>query len=172
MVRPGRPEPILERRYERLVFAEMASFGPLRPGRTPVAAAFASAIAAAAVATAAPACGGSATVPIRGEVFKTVGRPCALLSAAFPGVGHRIVTFLDPVGGELGRTATGAGRERPIGSTGCRLSAAYAIDLPIRHSYAADVSSQITDLPASPPIDYDALAGKDWRFDIRIPPTG
>lgn len=118
------------------------------------------------------ACSGRSLVPVHGEVYKTVGRPCALLSAAFPGVGHRIVTFLDPVGAELGRAVTGEGRERSIGSTGCRLSAVYAIGLPVRHSYSADVSSQVTDLPASPPIDYDGLAARDWRFDVKIPPTG
>jgi len=150
----------------------MARFGPARARRGRSAPAPAAAIAAVVVAATVSACGGHTSVPVHGEVFKTVGRPCALLSAAFPGVGHRIVTFLDPVGSELGRAVTGGGSERSIGSTGCRLSAAYAIDLPIRQSYAADVFSQVSDLPTSPAIDYDALAARNWRFDIRIPPTG
>jgi hypothetical protein len=135
----------------------MARFGSVRPRLRlrPVAAVLAIGVAVAVVASSTSSCSGNSSVPVHGEVFKTVGRPCALLSQAFPGVGRRIVTFLDPVG-----------------STGCRLSAAYAVDLPIRQSYAANVSSQVTDLPTSPPIDYDALAAHDWRFDIRIPPTG
>jgi hypothetical protein len=151
----------------------MARFGFVRGRRTPRARGPAAAFAVIIVLVAdAAGCSGNATVPVHGEVFKTVGRPCELLSAAFPGVGHRIVTFLDPVGSELGRAMTGAGHEQSIGSTGCRLFAAYAIDLPVRQSYAADVFSQITDLPTSPAIDYDTLAGRNWRFDIRIPPTG
>ncbi len=155
---------------DRLVSAEMAGFGSVRSQPTPTVVALAVAIPVVAAATLA--CSGNTTVRVHGEVFKTVGRPCGLLSAAFPGVEQRIVTFLDPVGGELRRTVTGAGRERSIGSTGCRLSAAYAIALPVRPSYAADVSSQVADLPTSPQIDYDTLAGLNWRFDIRIPPTG
>jgi hypothetical protein len=152
----------------------MARFGSVRPRLRlrPVAAVLAIGVAVAVVASSTSSCSGNSSVPVHGEVFKTVGRPCALLSQAFPGVGRRIVTFLDPVGSEVGRAMTGTGRDQPVGSTGCRLSAAYAVDLPIRQSYAANVSSQVTDLPTSPPIDYDALAAHDWRFDIRIPPTG
>src|SRR5436190_439167 len=92
-------------------------------------------------------CGGSGSVPVHGRVFKTVGRPCALLSAAFPGVAHRIVTFVDEVGTQIGRAVSGADRQEPIGSTGCRISAPFAVDLPARHAYAADVSSTVTALP-------------------------
>ena len=173
MLRPAGPKPIRGASAERLVSAEMARSGSVRRPRTPNAAALTVAVAAvAALSAGATACSGDSTVPVHGEVFKTVGRPCALLSAAFPDVGHRIVTFLDPVGAELGRAVTGEGREQSVGSRGCRLSAAYAIDLPVRHSYGADVSSQVTNLPSSPPVDYDALAAHDWRFDIRISPTG
>jgi hypothetical protein len=129
-------------------------------------------LAALLVCAGAPGCSGGGSVPVHGQVFKTVGRPCALLSAAFPGVEHRIVTFVDEVGTEIGRAVTGSDREESVGSTGCRLSAAFAVDLPVRPSYAADVSSPVTDLPRSPSIDYDALAGHDWRFDVRIPATG
>src|SRR5689334_3831606 len=116
MLRPGFGKPAPVGSAERLVSAEMARFGSDRPARPRAAAAPAFAITVAAVAWAASACSGNSSVPVHGEVFKTVGRPCALLSAAFPAVGHRIVTFLDPVGSELGRTVTGAARERPIGS--------------------------------------------------------
>ncbi len=111
-------------------------------------------------------------MPMHGTVTKTVGRACALLSAAIPGVDHRVVSFTDEVGSVIGRAVTGRQRVQGIGSTGCRMSASFAVDLPVRHSYAANVSSQVTTLPPSPSIDFDTLAARGWRFDVAIPATG
>jgi hypothetical protein len=130
------------------------------------------AVAVLAVSIVVAACTGNASVPVHGVVTKTVGRPCELLSAAFPGVGRRVVTFSDDVGLEVARAVTGDERQESLGSTGCRLSAPFVVDLPIRHAYVADVSSAITDLPPSAALDYDTLALRGWRFDVRIPATG
>ncbi len=117
------------------------------------------------------ACGGSTLVPMHGRVIKVVGRPCTLLSAAFPSVDGRTVSFVDETGTVIGRTVTGEQRTRSIGSRGCELSSAFEVALPVRHAYAADVSSEVADIATTPVIDYDTLAGRDWRFDVRIPAT-
>jgi hypothetical protein len=117
------------------------------------------------------ACQGRATVPVHGRVLKVVGRPCDLLSAAFPSVEHRTVSFVDETGTLIGRTVSGAQRIRPIGSGGCELSSSFEVALPLRNTYAADVSSDTAAVPTSTAMDYDTLAGRGWRFDVRIPAT-
>jgi hypothetical protein len=116
-------------------------------------------------------CSGGGTVPVHGIVIKTVGRDCRLLSAAFPGVDHRVVSFVDEVGSVIGRGVTRAQRAIGAGEGRCRLEALYAVDLPVRHSYAAKVSSTVADIAVTPSVDYDSLAARGWRFDIRIPAT-
>jgi hypothetical protein len=116
-------------------------------------------------------CSDGGTVPVHGIVIKTVGRDCRLLSAAFPSVDHRVVSFLDEVGSVIGRGATHPQRTISAGEGRCRLEASYAVDLPVRHSYAAKVSSAVADVAVTPSVDYDSLAARGWRFDIRIPAT-
>jgi len=117
------------------------------------------------------ACDSHATVPVQGVVVKTVGRPCDLLSAAFPGVAHRVVTFTDEAGAVIGRVVTGAQRARGNRHGGCDLTSGYRIALPLRHSYAAQVSSTVEVVAPTPSVDYDTLAERNWRFDVRIPPA-
>jgi hypothetical protein len=116
-------------------------------------------------------CSGGGSVPVHGIVIKTVGRDCSLLSAAFPGVDHRVVSFVDEVGSVIGRGVTRTERAVGAGEGRCRLEAAYTVDLPVRHAYAAKVSSAVADIAVTPSVDYDSLAARGWRFDIRIPAT-
>jgi hypothetical protein len=116
-------------------------------------------------------CSGGGTVPVHGTVIKTVGRDCRLLSAAFPGVDHRVVSFVDEVGSVMGRAVTGPERTIAAGEGRCRLEASYAIALPVGHAYAAKVSSAVADIAVTPSVDYDSLAARGWRFDIRVPAT-
>jgi hypothetical protein len=116
-------------------------------------------------------CTGGGTVPVHGIVVKTVGRDCRLLSAAFPGLGDRAVSFVDEFGSVIGRGVTRGQRTIAAGEGRCRLEAPYAVELPVRHSYAAKVSSAIADVAVTPAVDYDTLAARGWRFDIRIPAT-
>ena len=108
---------------------------------------------------------------IHGSVLKTVGRPCDLLSAAFPGVAHRTVSFVDQTGEEIGRVVTGSQRTQDNDRGGCELSSSFRLSLPVRGAYAANVSSPVALIPTSSQIGVDALAAKGWRLDVRIPAT-
>jgi hypothetical protein len=116
-------------------------------------------------------CGGNGTVTIHGRVLKTVGRACSLLSAAFPDVAHRTVSFIDQTGEQIGHVATGSQRTVDDDHGGCEMSSSYRLTLPVRGSYAANVSSRVEEIPTSPMTGVDTLAAQDWRLDLRIPAT-
>jgi hypothetical protein len=114
---------------------------------------------------------GHGSVTIHGTVSKRVGRSCDLLSAAFPSVAGRQVSFVDQTGATIGRTVSGAEHLRDAAGGACVMSSAFRLTLPSRASYSATVSSQVTEIASAPPIDYDRLAANGWRFDITIPET-
>jgi hypothetical protein len=117
------------------------------------------------------ACATGGNVAIHGRVLKSVGRPCNLLSAAFPDVAHRTISFVDQTDAEIGRAVTGSQHVQDDDRGGCLLSSTYRVTLPLRASYGANVSSLVAQIPTSPAIGVDALAAKRWRFDVRIPAT-
>jgi len=114
---------------------------------------------------------GHGSLTIHGTVSKRVGRSCDLLSAAFPSVAGRQVSFVDRTGATIGRTVSGPQHLRGAAGGACVMSSAFRLTLPSRASYSAAVSSQVTQIAPAPPIDYDRLAANGWRFDITIPET-
>lgn len=114
---------------------------------------------------------GADTVTVHGTLSKRVGRTCSLLSAAFPSVSGRQVTFLDQTGADIGSARSGAQRLRDTPDGGCVMSSTFTLSLPVRNAYSARVSTAVSDIPPTRSFGYDELAAKGWRIDITIPGT-